>query len=32
VTPKEKLVEGLEELKCPYLASIGEEALGPKKA
>jgi hypothetical protein len=28
----EELGEGLEELKGPYLASMGGEALGPVKA
>jgi hypothetical protein len=28
----EKLVEGLEELKGPYLASVGREVFGPVKA
>jgi hypothetical protein len=30
-TPIEKLEEGLKELKRPYLASMGGEALGPVK-
>ena len=31
-TPVEELGEGLKELKGPYLASMGGEALGPVKA
>jgi hypothetical protein len=30
--PMEELGEGLKELKGPYLASMGPEALGPVKA
>ena len=30
--PMEELGEGLKELKGPYLASMGGEALGPVKA
>ena len=30
-TPMEELGEGLKELKGPYLASMGGEALGPVK-
>jgi hypothetical protein len=30
--PVEELGEGLKELKGPYLASMGGEALGPVKA
>jgi hypothetical protein len=30
-TPMEELGEGLKELKGPYLASMGVEALGPIK-
>jgi len=31
-TPIKELGEGLKELKGPYLASVGGEALGPVKA